>query len=139
MGPKPDGELPQEQDELLREIALWYFINQFGGWDKLANQERVLRRVRTTKAKWAAIGVEYYPQLSAYVSPEGTCQPVAFRVPDKPDLSRGRAPGTAPDVRTPPHILGVVGPKASTSAPAAARVRAPARSDSGSGWPNPPQ
>jgi alpha-L-fucosidase len=28
VGPKPDGELPVEQDERLREIALWNFVNQ---------------------------------------------------------------------------------------------------------------
>ena len=28
VGPKPDGELPIEQEELLREIALWMFVNQ---------------------------------------------------------------------------------------------------------------
>lgn len=27
VGPKPDGELPSEQEERLREIAAWYFIN----------------------------------------------------------------------------------------------------------------
>lgn len=27
VGPKPDGELPTEQDERLREIALWNFVN----------------------------------------------------------------------------------------------------------------
>ncbi len=28
VGPKPDGEIPIEQEERLREIALWMFINQ---------------------------------------------------------------------------------------------------------------
>ncbi len=28
IGPKPDGELPIEQEERLREIALWMFVNQ---------------------------------------------------------------------------------------------------------------
>ena len=27
IGPKPDGQLPEEQQELLREIALWHFVN----------------------------------------------------------------------------------------------------------------
>ncbi len=27
VGPKPDGALPKEQEELLREIALWHFVN----------------------------------------------------------------------------------------------------------------
>ena len=120
-------------------VELWYFVNQFGGWDKLPNQERVLRRVRTTKAKWAAIGIEYYPQLSAYISPEGTCRPVTFRVPDKPDLSRGRMPGTAPNVQTPPHVLGVVSPKKTTTAPVAAGAKTSAPSDSGSRRLNPPR
>ncbi len=28
IGPKPDGELPIEQEERLREVALWMFVNQ---------------------------------------------------------------------------------------------------------------
>jgi alpha-L-fucosidase len=28
VGPKPDGELPVEQEERLRELALWMFVNQ---------------------------------------------------------------------------------------------------------------
>ena len=28
VGPKPDGELPIEQESLLREVAAWHFINQ---------------------------------------------------------------------------------------------------------------
>jgi alpha-L-fucosidase len=28
VGPKPDGELPIEQEERLRELALWMFVNQ---------------------------------------------------------------------------------------------------------------
>ncbi len=28
VGPKPDGELPIEQEERLREVALWMFVNQ---------------------------------------------------------------------------------------------------------------
>jgi alpha-L-fucosidase len=27
VGPKPDGALPKEQEEILREIALWHFVN----------------------------------------------------------------------------------------------------------------
>jgi alpha-L-fucosidase len=27
VGPKPDGSLPKEQEEILREIALWHFVN----------------------------------------------------------------------------------------------------------------
>ena len=102
-------------------VELWYFIHQFGGWDKLPNQERVLRRVRTTKGKWAAIGVEYYPSLSAYVSPEGACKPVTFRLPDKPDLSRGRVAATVPDVRTAPHIFGLPPRRTPATAPGAGR------------------
>lgn len=30
VGPKPNGQLPKEQEELLREIALWHFVNGEG-------------------------------------------------------------------------------------------------------------
>ena len=93
--------------EVIWRVELWYFKNHFGGWDRLANQERVLRRVRVDREKWQEISVEYFPQLSAAISAEGTSAPVVFNVPPKGDPSRGRLAKTAPEQKTAPNILGL--------------------------------
>ncbi len=92
---------------LVWRVELWYFRDEFGGWDRLPNAERVLHRERIMPAKWRTIHVEYYPELSAYIDPRGQCDPVHFKLPAEPDLSRGRPAGTPPEVETKPHILGV--------------------------------
>ncbi len=92
-------------------IELWYFKNHFDGWEKLANQERLLRRARTSPETWRRIHVEYYPDLSVYIDPEGESEPVEFTVPGKPDPSRGRVAGAAPKLKTEPHVLGVETPE----------------------------
>ena len=107
-------------DELIWRVELWYFENQFGGWERLANQERVLRRRRIPEPQWRKIHVEYYPQLSAYVKPDGSSEPVEFRIPDKPDPSRGRVAGSEIEIQTVPHISGLDVKPAATSQPATA-------------------
>jgi len=96
-------------DELIWRVELWYFRYEAGGWRRLANQERVLRRRRIDRQSWRKISLEYYPQLSAYVAADGTSQPVEFELPPGPDPSRGRAPNSQVRIRTTPHILGVDG------------------------------
>ena len=104
--------------EYVWRIELWYFVNQFGGWEKLANQERVLRRLRTGAAQWRnLISVEYYPQLSVYVTAAGKSEPVEFAPPAKPDASRGRIAGTHPKTKTAPHVI-LPGRPRPTTAPA---------------------
>jgi hypothetical protein len=88
-------------------IELWYFENRFGGWEKLNNQEQVLRRERILPEQWRQIHVEYYPELSARVDENGFAKPVDFEIPAKPDSSRGRIPGTAPEIKTKTHVLGI--------------------------------
>ena len=93
--------------EVIWRMELWYFTNQFGGWEKLANQERVLRRVRAGGDQWRKISVEYYPQLSAYVPPEGQAKEIILQIPAKADPSRGRVAGTKVHIETPPYVLGL--------------------------------
>lgn len=107
--------------ELVWRMELWYFVNEFGGWDRLANQERVLRRVRTGVERWRTISLEYYPQLSVRISPDGKSRVVEFRVPPVADASRGRAAGTPAKIKTPPHVLGLA--DAGSRAGSAVRVR----------------
>ncbi len=97
----------QKGGELIWRVELWYFENQFGGWDKAPNQEIVLRRERTKMDKWAQISLEYYPGLSAYINPTGFCKAIEFKIPDKVDASRGRPANTKPEIKTQTHVLGL--------------------------------
>lgn len=92
-------------DEVIWRIELWYFEYCAGGWQRVANQERVLRRERLAYEKWRALDVEYYPQLSVRVDAAGQSEPVAFTLPDAPDPSRGRPAGTDVRQETRPHVL----------------------------------
>jgi hypothetical protein len=103
--------------EVIWRVELWYFQEKFGGWERLAKQEQVLHRRRIRPAEWRTIHLEYYPELSLYIDPEGKSTPVRF-TPPKPDLARGRLPNTDPKVATAPHVLGLTGPETSTSRPA---------------------
>jgi len=106
------------QGRYIWRVELWYFEHHYGGWEKLKNQERILRRERIDPAAWAKIGVEYYPELSVYVEPTGYAKPVEFRIPDRPDPSRGRPAGTEPELPVETHVLGVAGPAQPATAPA---------------------
>jgi hypothetical protein len=88
-------------------VELWYFAEQFGGWQKLDNQARMLRRERLPAAQWRKLHVEYLPELSVFISRDGRSEPVEFRIPKAPDASRGRLPGTDPDIDTKPNVLGL--------------------------------
>jgi hypothetical protein len=112
--------------EVIWRVELWYFENQYGGWEKLANQEVVLRRERITPGDWRRIDVAYYPELSAHVAADGTSKPIKFTLPPKTDASRGRPAGTAPELKTVPHVSGLdVKPPAPTTRPAAEKAEAP--------------
>jgi hypothetical protein len=112
--------------EVIWRVELWYFENQYGGWEKLANQEVVLRRERIAPRQWRRIDVAYYPELSAHVAADGTSEPVKFTLPEKTDASRGRPAGTAPELETAPHVSGLdVKPPAPTTRPAAEKAGSP--------------
>ncbi len=95
------------QGTIIWRVELWYFEHKFGGWEKLANQEKVLRRERTTPDGWRKIGVEYYPELSVRVTSSGYARPVKFTIPATPDASRGRPAGTEPKLKSDTHVLGL--------------------------------
>jgi hypothetical protein len=92
---------------LVWRVELWYMQNEFGGWDRLANSERVLHRERISPAEWKKIDLQYFPELSAHVNPDGTSTPVRFTLPEKGDLSRGRLANSDPECKTMPHIYGL--------------------------------
>ncbi|MCD6364392.1 MAG: hypothetical protein J7M14_00800, partial [Planctomycetes bacterium] len=97
--------------EHIWRIELWYFTKNFSdnfrGWVRLANQERLLRRVRSDQATWRKISIEYYPALSVEITREGKSRPIAFILPPAADSSRGRTGATTPWLKTAPHILGL--------------------------------
>ena len=91
--------------KIIWRVELWYFEYNHGGWERMANQERVLRRERIDPAQWKKIDLEFYPQLTARVEADGSSKPVEFKIPEKPDPSCGRPANTAPELKTDPHIL----------------------------------
>ena len=110
--------------EVIWRVELWYFQFAAGAWQRLPNQERVLRREQLPADQWRKIDVTYDPALSVLVSPDGTSSPLEFTIPRMSDPSRGRPAGTDVELSTPPHILGLATPAATqpaTSNPAASQ------------------
>ncbi|HAU37271.1 MAG TPA: hypothetical protein DCX07_06090 [Phycisphaerales bacterium] len=102
---------------IIWRVELWYFENNFGGWDRLANQERVLTRLRVPPDQWKRVSVQYLPELSVHLDETGASEPVTFTIPAAGDISRGRLPNTDPAVKTEPHISGLDVPPAPTTQP----------------------
>ena len=94
-------------DRLIWRVELWYMEYRHGGWEKIGNQERVLRRLRVAPAAWQSTHVEYFHTLSAYVNPQGHSRPIEFKIPDKPDITRGRLANTKPVQPVKPYVLGL--------------------------------
>ncbi len=93
--------------QVIWRVELWYFEYQGGGWERLNNQERVLRRERTTPEAWKRIHVEYTPDLSVRVDRAGASVPVRFRIPETPDPNTSRPAGTKPKLPARPELLGI--------------------------------
>jgi hypothetical protein len=100
-------EFYQSAGKVIWRVELWYFEYQHGGWERLPNTERVLHRQRIDPEDWRKIDLEYYPELTVRISPAGSSPQIKFTIPDKPDPSRGRPAGTAPDIPAEPHVLGL--------------------------------
>lgn len=100
---------PRSKDsELIWRIELWYLARQSGGWERLPNTERLLRRARMVPRDWQQkIAVEYYPQLTARLDAAGQSKPIRFTIPSKPDPTRGRPARTKIKLQTRPHVLGL--------------------------------
>ncbi len=95
----------QAQSQLVWRIELWYMQKQGGGWAKLPNVERLLRRERSQLDEWQKISVEYYPQLTARLDAAGGCEPINLKIPETPDPTRGRPANTEIDMLTKPNVL----------------------------------
>jgi hypothetical protein len=75
----------QKNGEIIYRVELWYFENQFGGWAKDKNTEKVLARVRTPKLpkNW-----QFLPALGNLSPSE---KPLAITLPEKPTDQIGLA------------------------------------------------
>jgi len=100
-------EFHESDGNIVWRMELWYFEHHSGGWARVDNQSRLLRRVKASPAKWNEIQVEYWPELSVFIAGDGTSEPVAFEIPAEVDPSRGRPADTPPELDTEAHILGV--------------------------------
>ncbi len=97
----------QRGDEVIWRTELWYFQYCYGGWERVANVERVLERRRIQASEWKDITLVYYPALSVFVNEKGGSEPVNFTIPDRLDGARGRLAGTDPVQKTRPIIIGL--------------------------------
>ncbi|MFP4054173.1 MAG: hypothetical protein ACLFV7_09965 [Phycisphaerae bacterium] len=104
-------------------VDLWHFHHQFGGWDRLANTETTLRRLRVRPDDWKKVHVEWTPALTADVDADGKSEPLRFRIPDKANPAIGRTAGTKMKLESAPVILGVQKqkPKEPTTRPASGK------------------
>ncbi len=96
----------QSDGNVVWRMELWYFEYR-GGWLRVGDASKLLRRVRAPAAKWGEIEVEYWPSLSVFVNADGTSDPVSFQLAVATDPSRGRPAGSEPLLETEPHVLGV--------------------------------
>ena len=92
---------------IIWRVELWYWEYRHGGWERVINQERLLRRQRVAPGQWRKTHVEWFPELSAYVDPKGFCPSMEFKIPAKPDIRRGRLPNTEPVQEVKPFVLGL--------------------------------
>lgn len=100
---RADGHTP----DIVWRIELWYFVRQGGGWERIPNVERVLRRVRATPREWENVSVEYDPQLSLAIDETGQSKPLSFTIPAGPDPTKGRPAHTSAKLKTQPHVSGM--------------------------------
>ncbi|HDZ21137.1 MAG TPA: hypothetical protein ENH80_14795 [Phycisphaerae bacterium] len=113
-------EFHADGGDIIWRVELWYFEYQAGGWQRVANQDRVLHRFRGPVDDWRKIAHEFRPELSVFVDADGSSQPLTFTIPDKIDPSRGRPANTAPALTTQPHILGLDQPTSQPDADSSA-------------------
>ena len=102
--------------QIIWRIEMWYYDYEHGGWERVPNQERVLRRERIPSGQWSKISLEFLPQLSVFLDPAGKSEAVNFKIPDKADPTRGRPADTEPNLKTKAIILGMKAAPAPTTA-----------------------
>lgn len=92
--------------EQIRRVELWYFKFQYGGWEKVANAEKVLLRQRASarQIEQTARQVVYVPQLGGIlVQPGPSGEPLNLQLPGyaKPPTTQPQDNSTQPAGTTP--------------------------------------
>jgi hypothetical protein len=79
--------------EIIYRTELWYFENDFGGWAKDRNTEKVITRWRGQSEHFPA-NWQYVPLLGAItLDATGASEPVHVTLPEKPEKKHGIAGG----------------------------------------------
>ncbi|MFP4141393.1 MAG: hypothetical protein ACLFVY_12595 [Phycisphaerae bacterium] len=100
-------EFHASDGKLVWRVELWQFVNQFGGWDRIANTEITLRRLRVNPAEWRKVHVEWTPKLSVQIARGGSSKPITFTIPDKASPATSRPANSKPKLDTSPKVLGL--------------------------------
>lgn len=93
-------------DQIIWRVELWYFEFNYGGWEQAAETVRVLRRERIPQGQYKKLAIEWFPQLSVHLSPEGKAKPVSFEIMP-PDPKRGRVPTGDDKYEPTPFVTGL--------------------------------
>ncbi|MHC4985751.1 MAG: hypothetical protein ACYTFO_06300 [Planctomycetota bacterium] len=99
-----------DNGHVIWRVELWYFEHIGGIWQAVAGQARVVRRFRGAPDAWRQLAVEFRPDLSVMIDPEGQSEPVTFEIPEGIAPSRGRPSDTEPHMDTRAHVDGLDAP-----------------------------
>ena len=99
-----------DDGHVIWRVELWYFEYTGGAWQAVPGQARVVRRFRGAPETWRQIAVEFRPDLSVAIDPDGPADPVTFEIPEGIAPRRGRPRGAEPHLITDPHVDGIEGP-----------------------------
>lgn len=86
--------------EVVYRVELWYFENNFGGWAKDRNTEKVMVRWRGQAERFPGTW-QYVPQLGGIEAPAAAGTPLRLTLPEKADPKHGRIGGLAEKTPTP--------------------------------------
>jgi hypothetical protein len=87
-------------DEVIWRIELWYFKNEYGGWAKINQVNKILRRERyATRAEYesAVSKIKWTPQLGGISVPKGGTLTVQLTPPKPPATQSAGDDGDGPD------------------------------------------
>jgi hypothetical protein len=100
---KDDGFHSDKGGEAIWRIELWYFKNDYGGWDKISQVNKILRRVRfPSHAEFEATRskIKWIPDLGGIVMPKGQDR-LAINLPSL-EAAHDPPPGSGPNGSRPP-------------------------------------
>lgn len=111
--------------EVIWRVELWYFEYLYGGWDQLAETNRVLHRKRLPGKAFGKLCITFHPGLSACIPAEADSQELRFALPKTADPNAGRVPGEPVKLISRPVVTGL-GSTGLVSDPAGEQEQLPA-------------